>query len=772
MPSPGARGRAVSLVILAVLALAVLAAWRPLVPPAPASEQAPRDVFSAGRAFHHVSQLADAPRPTGSKRHARARDFIVEELRRLGIAPEVAAQQVTSTWYGVPFDSATAENVVARVPGRESTGAVLLVAHYDSVPAAPGASDDGSGVAVLLEAARALGSLPALRNDVILLFTDAEEGGMLGAAAFADEPRWMQDARVFLNFDARGTTGLPVVVGASRPNGWLADELAEAGLPNAGSSLFPEVAQRMHSGTDFGLLTKRGLAGLNIVFADGSARYHSGADVPRALDLGTLQAEGDLALALVRRLGEADLRPQRRSGDAVFFGVGSMALVRYPTSWAPVFLLVTLGALALAIRRSWRLIAARRVLLAMLALAGSAAVAAVVAWAAWALLDAVHPVYQSLRRGDPYDVGALRVGFSLLGAAALLAVRRLLSSRIHPLEHALAGALVWAPITIALSLFLPGASHVAVFPLLAASLAILVETRRPEGTREPLSPLSLLALLAAAALVAAIAVPVIYMLFVAAQMHGAGLAVAAIVLFAALVPALGRIDATTLRWASIGALVLGVACIAGAGAAAGFDDERPRPTCLAYGLDATRDEAFFLSDERRPSDWSSRHLPADAPRAPMPAFFFDATQEVRWAAAPKVALPPPELVLESDRTDGDRRVLGLRMHSRRGAPWAQVFVVSPTPILAARIEGREVDPAALAGPIPPGERWGFRHMGMREGGLRFDIEVSARGGEVRLRVVDQSFELPPLGVPPRPPGLVAARSWIADSTLVSREMAF
>jgi Peptidase family M28 len=769
LPPPSARDRALSLVVLAFLGLAVLAAWWTLAPPAPATEQAPPGVFSAGRAFRHVSRLADAPRPTGSLRHARARDFIAEELRRLRIEPDIAVQQAISTWYGLPFDSASVENVVGRIPGRASTGAVLLAAHYDSVPAAPGASDDGSGVAVLLEVARALGSLPPLDNDVILLFTDGEEGGMLGAAAFADEHRAMGDVRVLLNFDARGTSGPPAVINATKPNGWLADELAGAGITSAASSLAPQVARRMHSGTDYGVLTKRGIAGLNIAFADGVARYHAGADVPGALDLGTLQAEGDLALALVRRLGGVNLAAPPGGGDSVFFGVGGVVLARYPLWWAPYLSIAALLALALAARLAHRRVALRRVLLAALALVGTPAAAAGLAWAVWALLDAVHPVYGALRRGDPYDVGALRVGMVLLGAAIALGARRLLAARIHPLEHALAGALFWAPIAVATSLFVPGASYIAVIPLLVTSAVIAVEARRPEGPR---SPRSLLVPLAGAAMVAAIAVQVVYLVFVAAQMPGAGLAVAVIVFYLALVPALGLIDPTTSRGAAIVALVLGVTCIAGASAAARFDDERPRPTTLAYGLDATLGESFFFTDERRASEWSARFVPADAPSEPMPAFFLDATQAVRWARVPQAPLAPPELILESDRALGDRRALGLRIRSPRGAPWAHVFLVSATPVLAARIEGRGVDPAVVTGPIPPGERWGFRHMGLRDAGLRFEIEVNAGGGPVKLRVVDQSFELPPVGVPPRPAGMAAARSWIADSTLVSREVVF
>jgi Zn-dependent M28 family amino/carboxypeptidase len=82
-------------------------------------------------------------------------------------------------------------NVVSRIAGREPGRAVLLSAHYDSVPAAPGAADDGSGVAAILEIARILKRAPrAVR--VVLLFGDGEELGLLGSELFVQNSRFFR----------------------------------------------------------------------------------------------------------------------------------------------------------------------------------------------------------------------------------------------------------------------------------------------------------------------------------------------------------------------------------------------------------------------------------------------------------------------------------------------------------------------------------------------------------------------------------------------------
>ena len=63
---------------------------------------------------------------------------------------------------------------------------LALAGHYDTVPTTPGAGDDTSALATMLETARALVAAPILRNDVILIFTDEEEYGQSGAKAFTE----------------------------------------------------------------------------------------------------------------------------------------------------------------------------------------------------------------------------------------------------------------------------------------------------------------------------------------------------------------------------------------------------------------------------------------------------------------------------------------------------------------------------------------------------------------------------------------------------------
>jgi acetylornithine deacetylase/succinyl-diaminopimelate desuccinylase-like protein len=186
------------LFLLLLVSLAMCVSQQPPNSP-PAS--APPAEFSAERAFRHVEALAREPRPVGTPAHARARKYIVGELQALGLSPQIQETAVADPKSPVDPEmsvAGTVQNVIARLARTGGTKAILLLSHYDSVATGPGASDDGSGVATLLETARALQAGPPLKNDVILLFTDAEEVGLLGARAFVEAHPWAKEVGLAL----------------------------------------------------------------------------------------------------------------------------------------------------------------------------------------------------------------------------------------------------------------------------------------------------------------------------------------------------------------------------------------------------------------------------------------------------------------------------------------------------------------------------------------------------------------------------------------------
>ena len=130
-------------------------------------------------------------RVAAPERHRAARDHIASELRAIGLAVELAP---------FTFRGRTYHNVLGTLPGRDPRRPALLVgAHFDSTPHTPGADDNASGVAALIECARLLAQEePASRVEFVGL--DLEElqtvtgKYRVGSRALARERRARREA--------------------------------------------------------------------------------------------------------------------------------------------------------------------------------------------------------------------------------------------------------------------------------------------------------------------------------------------------------------------------------------------------------------------------------------------------------------------------------------------------------------------------------------------------------------------------------------------------
>ena len=246
MPSPQTKLQAredtkknalIFMAVVAILVGTIFVSLLQLQPPKVVPTTGAANEFSADRAFSHLEEFAVKPHPLGSEEHDRVRDYLVQSLEELGLKPEIQkANSVYSS--GTWISGGTVENIVAKIEGTNSTKAIMLVAHYDSVPGAAGAADDGAGVAAILETVRALKEMKPLQNDVIILLTDGEENGLLGANAFVEEHPWVDDVGLVLNFEARGNEGPSFMFETSDNNSWLVKEFVQ-GCSNTCRSFLP-----------------------------------------------------------------------------------------------------------------------------------------------------------------------------------------------------------------------------------------------------------------------------------------------------------------------------------------------------------------------------------------------------------------------------------------------------------------------------------------------------------------------------------------------------
>ena len=207
-----------------ILALAALAA-KSLLVSVPPVRSLPGQ-FDATRAKARLAfVLGDQkPHPADSQADDMVRARLVTALRQIGLHPVVRDQIACNGSRKAPFVAcARVRNVIA-ILGPPNGKALLLSAHYDSVPVGPGASDDGVGVATLLEVGSLLKDRP-LKRPVMLLFNEGEELGLIGARAFLADPL-SRSVDSVLNFEARGITGPATMFETSRPSGAAIEVLA------------------------------------------------------------------------------------------------------------------------------------------------------------------------------------------------------------------------------------------------------------------------------------------------------------------------------------------------------------------------------------------------------------------------------------------------------------------------------------------------------------------------------------------------------------------
>jgi len=416
-----------------------------------------------------------APHPVGSEAHERVRERILAELREIGLEPQVEEglgvsrgrrriRRPREVWIGAsPAAIALTKNVVGRIPGTEPTKAILLCAHYDSVPAGPGAGDDGSGVATLLEVARALKAGPAPRRPVILLLDDAEECGMLGAEAYVAAHKVEEEVEAVVNCDARGTDGPAYLFETSPGNADLVRLYARSVERPCATSAAYEVYKRMPNDTDLTVFKGVGLAGLNFAFIGGGRRYHTPRDDLAHLSAASLQHEGDQVLGVARALASAEFRAES-DGDLVYSDVLGLGLMRWPEPWSlPASIAILLATLAVALADLRRSAAAvgRGVLVALATVAASALAAPAI----------VHGIELVRRESEPW--GGHPLPFLIaIGSAGVLA--GLLVARRGSFEGAWDG--IWIALAgagVACAAKVPGASYLFLVPCAVAVLARL-----------------------------------------------------------------------------------------------------------------------------------------------------------------------------------------------------------------------------------------------------------------------------------------------------------
>ncbi len=744
----------VFIIVCVVIAVTPLGAPRPRPASVPAAE------FSAERAMDPLRTIAAAPRPIGSANAARVRSLIYGQLSRLGLDPHVQTAAVVSA--DDPRVAGTVRNVVGRLPGRDPSRAVLLVAHYDSVPTAAGAADDGGGVAALLETARALRSGPPPRNDIILLFTDGEERGLLGAQAFLRDDPWAYAAGVVLNFDSPGSSSPVLMYETSAGNGLLIRDLLRWAPRPYASSLMYEVSRRLPIESDFRPFVAAGVPGMSFGALDGPAHDHTGYDSLGNFHPGSLQHEGDTALALARHYGDVGLWDLHRA-DVEYFNIVDGIAVAYSQSYvlplAALAVAVFLAAVAVAARR--RLLRLRGVALSFLAAALALGLALLVMAIVWGMYRSAYEERVWTRTGVVVS-DLHRLDLVLLAAAVMMGLYMLLLGRLRPWDLAVGALGWWAAGAVAVAVVVPGAAYLLAWPLLAAGLGLLGAAHYGECVFTTVG--GVMVMLAAAAPGIVLLSSATYLLLMSAGLREV-VTVTLVWLAAGLLVLPMAVVRTAFRlWVPPALGLTGFVVLMAVGSAVAFDAEHPKSTSVHYVQDE-RGAATWRAIDRVDS-WTRQFLPDPAHLSYGSTYYPQmGVRATVTAAAPAWRLVPPTLRVLSDTSEAGRRTVRLRLRSPRRAAVLSLLVHSVVGSLSATVDGRPLGGQDTTILDDTTVRWAFDYYAPPARGIEVTLRVAA-GPPVLLEAVDYSYGLPAPAAAlyaARPAGILPGR--LGDGTL-------
>lgn len=641
--------------------------------------------FSISNALLHVKAIAEKPHFVGTDAHREVRKYLLNELESMGLQPHVQAKMVV----GKKYRNATfVRNIICRIKGSEKGKALLLLSHYDSeIHASPGASDAGSGVAVILEGIRAfLDAKQSPKNDIIILISDAEELGLLGAQAFVDHHPWSKDVGLVLNFEARGSGGPSYMfMETNGGNQQLIASYKEAYpyYTNANSLLY-SLYKLLPNDTDLTAFRKYGdINGFNFAFIDDHFDYHTSQDSFDRLDQRSLMHQATYLMPLLSHFSQADLDNLNSEDDHVFFSIPGITMIDYPFSFGPIlFVLVIIffiAALFLLHRKSALNLKSifKGVALMILLLIGIG----VIGFYGWKLIEWLYPSYTDINHGFTYNGHYYIAAFVSLALWLTIAVYGRYGRSLALTDLSTGPIILWLILSFAALKYLPGAGYFVLIPMLAICMLL---------SREYLKEKPEIALPVAALF--SIPVLLIFTPFVPLFSVGLGLkmlAVSAILtslLIMAILPMVKEIHG--FRQLNRIFAVTAVVFLLSAHFSADFSSENKKPNSLSLFQLAEENKNYWITYDKNLDSYTKQFLGTPQYGKPEGSPDHYVFNGIHWhQEAKNIHIPEPTIEILKDSLADNKRQVHLKIHSNREAHQLVLRSLNDLEIHELRING-------------------------------------------------------------------------------------
>ncbi|SEC01393.1 Peptidase family M28 [Tenacibaculum sp. MAR_2009_124] len=443
--------------------------------------------FSVDNALFHLKNISQKPHFTGSNEHKEVQKYIITALEKLGLKPEIQRQVAFNKKWKA---GTTAENIVARIKGASGNNALLLLTHYDSNPhSSLGASDAGSGVVTILESLRAfLTNNEQPINDIVIVFSDAEEVGLLGAQAFVDHHPWAKDVKLVLNLEARGSGGPSIMLMETNgKNKRLVEEFikSKSTFP-VSSSLFYSIYKILPNDTDLTVFREDGnINGFNFAFIDDHFDYHTEQDSYERMDRNSLIHQADYMMTSLNHFANSDITTLNSEEDLVFVNFPLLKIISYPFNWILpmlIFSVVLFLVVYFAGARNQKITIVGS-LTGFVPFTISLFVTGGVSFMLWKIILLIHPGYTDILHGFTYNGYLYIAAFSSLTIWILFKIYSYYKS-IKPTDLFIAPIVFGILLNLVIFKYLPGAAFLIIPVLLAIFvlyIIVLMNLKRTSG---------------------------------------------------------------------------------------------------------------------------------------------------------------------------------------------------------------------------------------------------------------------------------------------------
>ena len=651
-------------------------------------EETPADTtFRVSNALTSLKQIAREPHSLGTPANDRVRNYIESACKALGLDVREIPFTVT-----LPESSgivvAHGINIAATLHSSSTNNKkkLLVMSHYDSEPNALGAGDDGSACAAMLESARALRASAPLPCDVLFLFTNGEEDGLLGAEAFARDSTELHDIGFVLNFDGRGNEGKCLMFRTSPDNGWVVGEYARSPIHHGTGSLYSELFKLLPNNTDFSPLQNTGIPGLDFAFAEGFVHYHNLTDNVDNIDTRMMQEQGDNMLGSIRHFAGLDhqTRPVNSlPSNTTYFDLLGNILIHYPLSTNFILVLLANALVLFAVVRGFY----KKTIIATHAVLGLILFPIVLV----ALYFLAGWTYDAVRRAWPPYLGYYPNAYNAyyfylaLGAEALLVFSLLYQwpLRKWSMPSLFIAILVWQTVLLDIFYrFIPAGVYFLYFPLIGSAILAAFLSQR-----------TLPRLLGALPAILWLA-PLIYSLAEVfdTQPEAAMVAPIAGLLLGLLLPVLAP-SLRQNRWfipataVSVIVLATGLAIIHG-----GYSRDKPFKTDIRYFAQPDTRQAWWVSHSTQPDRWNKSFFtnPSLKPNAYAYTLATPPNAKELFSPAPWLDLPAPAITVTKDTVILGHRTLLLHCQPAPGTTTIHINFNLAHPADSIRIAGAQL----------------------------------------------------------------------------------